>query len=151
MRTLVFAVATLAGLLWSGGTRAENQTTPVEWACKERVIPGTARKASDRDDYLQACIQGWLPRHLAASARTLKSSGRPSVTAYAASGEGAACGPEGDDEGGDVMTSFIALVPVTGDDRLSKLVLKIETTLSFCHEKAQTRLTGAITGVTTIR
>jgi hypothetical protein len=149
------AIAALCSMLGAAdadaGEPTAGQPVVVDWKCKERVVAGTAREARDREAFLQTCIQGWLPRHVAAAFKALKPSGKPAITAFAASGDGAACGPDGDDEGGEVLTSFIALLPVTGDDRLSKLVLKVETTLSFCHEKTRTRLGGAITTVTTIR
>jgi hypothetical protein len=142
----------LASLLAPPQARAEQPTTVSFTTCKETKLPARPVDAKKKyEAYLRECIQGWLPKHIAASAGGLKPSGKGTITAYASQGDGAACGPNGEDEGGEVWTRFIALVPVTGDEGVSHLVFKVETTLSFCHEKAGTRLGGTINKATTIR
>jgi hypothetical protein len=118
--------------------------------CAAQIVPGTARRAEDLHAYMQACIETWLPPHLASVAPTLRPSGKADITRYASAGDGAACGPDGDDEGGDVAMRFIVLVPVTGDETLSKLVLKVEAGLAFCHEKSRTVINGTIEKATLI-
>jgi hypothetical protein len=150
MRRHPWGAVVLALVLLSLQARAE-EPTPVDFSCEEKIVPAAQSGAKGFDAYLQACIQGWLPKHIATKAREFKPSGKASITSYASMGDGATCGPDDSDEGGEVSTSFIALLPLKGDKLLSKLVLKIETTLSFCNEKDGTRLRGTITKATIIR
>jgi len=143
----LLALAMAMVLAPQGVDRAEESA---DFKCAEEVVEGTARRAEDLHDYMQACIETWLPPHLASAAPALRPSGRAVVTRYASAGDGASCGPDGDDEGGDVAMRFIVLVPVRGDEALSHLVLKVETALGFCHEKSRTVLNGTIQEATVI-
>jgi hypothetical protein len=138
----------LASLLASPAAPAGEPT--VDFKCAEQIVQGTARRAEDLHAYIQGCIETWLPPHFAAAAPTLRPSGKAIITRYSSAGDGASCGPDGDDEGGDVAMRFIVLVPVTGDETSSHLVLKVETTLGFCHEKSRTVLNGMIEKATVI-
>jgi ADP-ribosylglycohydrolase len=121
-----------------------------DFKCAEEIVEGTARRAEDMHAYVQACIETWLPPYLATAAPTLRPSGKAVITRYGSAGDGASCGPDGDDEGGDVAMRFIVLVPVRGDETVSHLVLRVETVLGFCHEKSRTVLGGAIEKATLI-
>jgi hypothetical protein len=145
------ALILLAALLLTTSPARAQEAAAVDFKCKAVVVPGTDRRAADPDAYMEKCIRGWLPAYVGNKTKGTRPSGKATVTSYASIGDGAACGPEGDDEGGDAAISFIALVPVTGEPTVTKLVLKIETSVGFCHEKAQTRLTGTINKVTSIR
>jgi hypothetical protein len=138
----------LASLLASPGSGAEEAVA--EYRCAEEIVQGTARRAEDLHAFMQACIETWLPPHLGSAAPGLRPSGKAVITRYFSAGDGASCGPDGDDEGGDVAMRFIVLVPVRGDEALSKLVLKVETTLAFCHEKSRTVLDGTVERATLI-
>lgn len=138
----------LASLLVPPGAGAEEAAG--EFECAEEIVEGTARRAEDMHAYMQACIETWLPPYLGTAAPGLRPSGKAVITRYASAGDGASCGPDGDDEGGDVAMRFIVLVPVRGDETVSHLVLKVETALGFCHEKSRTVLGGAIEKATLI-
>lgn len=137
----------LASLLAPPGSGAEEAAG--DYKCAEEIVEGTARRAEDMRTYMQACIETWLPPHLA-SAAPLRPSGKATITRYSSAGDGASCGPDGDDEGGDVAMKFIVVVPVRGDETVSHLVLKVETALGFCHEKSRTVLGGTIENATLI-
>jgi hypothetical protein len=138
----------LASLLVPPGPGAEEAADG--YRCAEEIVEGTARRAEDMHAYMQTCIETWLPPYLGTATPGLRPSGKAVITRYASAGDGASCGPDGDDEGGDMGMRFIVLVPVRGDETASHVVLKVETVLGFCHEKSRTVLDGVIEKATLI-